>query len=163
MTGVQTCALRSLRLTWCERLPGGGSWGRERAPLQARARSRRWRPAGAGGLEGAHRHLGPEDGSAAPAGLQGGFCPPLPHLEEHPLGALPVLGPEDRCDARQARPCLQGVHSMDSGRPCCATVWASVSPLAHPPADCVTLGLSEPILSSVKRGTASSLADSLRA
>lgn len=48
-------------------------------------------PAGAGETEGAHRHLGPKEGSAALAGLQGAFGPLPPHLE-HPTGRPACAG-----------------------------------------------------------------------
>ena len=53
---------------------------------------RRWMPARARGTECSDRHLGPEEGSAGPAGLPLGAA----RLPRAPLCARPVLGPEDR-------------------------------------------------------------------
>lgn len=56
--------------------------------------------------ECAHRHLGPEAGNAALAGLLGSSCP-LPSSQDHPLGTMSVLGLGDRVQCQMAHcPCL---------------------------------------------------------
>lgn len=80
-------------------------------------------PAGAGETEGAHRHLGPEDGNAAPAGLGAALAHSL-HTWSIPWGPRLCWARRTACDVHKADPHLRGVHGMDNGQACRVTAWA---------------------------------------
>lgn len=104
---------------------------------------------GAGETECAHRHLGPKEGSAATARLQGSLCL-LPPSQERPLCAISVLGPGNRVQCQPGPPSLPSL-TLGSADPGMRLLWSPVP--AFSPADCVIpgkrLNLSEPIFSSM--------------
>lgn len=73
-------------------------------------------PAGAGETEGAHRHLGPEDGNAAPAGLGAALAHSL-HTWSTPWAPRLCWVRRTACDVHKADPHLRVFTAWTTARP----------------------------------------------